>query len=61
MDLSRATWRKASRSHDDGDQCVEVTSVLDVIAVRDSKDPDGPKIFVDRRDFRYFAGILKSL
>lgn len=61
MDLSRATWRKASRSHDDGDQCVEVASVLDVIAVRDSKDPDGLKILVDRRDFRHFAGILKNL
>lgn len=61
MNLNEAVWRKASRSHDDGDQCVEVTSALDVVAVRDSKDPDGPKILVDRRAFRHFAGVIKNL
>lgn len=61
MDLSNATWRKASRSHDDGDACIEVASARDVIAMRDSKDPDGSKIVMCRSDFVAFAVILKSL
>jgi hypothetical protein len=61
MDLSRATWRKASRSHDDGDQCVEVASALDVIAIRDSKDPDGLKMIMNRESFRRLAETLKIL
>ncbi|TDC55370.1 DUF397 domain-containing protein [Actinomadura sp. KC345] len=61
MDLSKAIWRKASRSHDDGDQCVEVTSFLGMVAVRDSKDPDGPKLVIGHVDFRNFASVLKSI
>ncbi|MDL4820868.1 DUF397 domain-containing protein [Actinomadura opuntiae] len=61
MDLSNATWRKASRSHDDGDQCIEVATVTSLIAVRDSKDPNGPKIIVSRSDFRHLAETLKNI
>ncbi|WP_084262877.1 DUF397 domain-containing protein [Actinomadura formosensis] len=61
MDLSGATWRKASRSHDDGDQCIEVACTLDLVAVRDSKDPNGPVLVVSRRDFGRFAQALKNL
>lgn len=61
MDLSKAIWRKASRSHDDGDQCVEVTSARDVVVVRDSKNPDGPKMIMNREGFRRLAEVLKNL
>lgn len=61
MNLNEAVWRKVSRSHDDGDQCVEVASALDVIAIRDSKDPDGPKVIMNREGFRRLAEMLKSL
>lgn len=45
MDLSGAVWRKSSRSSGNGGQCVEVAMNLPgVVAVRDSKDPDGPKL-----------------
>jgi hypothetical protein len=41
-DLSRATWRISTYSGQTGN-CVEVASVVPgVVAVRDSKDPDGP-------------------
>ncbi|MEU7981840.1 DUF397 domain-containing protein [Micromonospora sp. NPDC049081] len=43
MDLSGAQWRKSSRSNGQGGACVEVADNLSgVVAVRDSKDPDGP-------------------
>ena len=43
MDLTGAEWRKASYSNSNGGACVEVAGNLPgVVAVRDSKDPDGP-------------------
>lgn len=43
-DLSRALWRKSARSNNGG-ACVEVAANLPgIVAVRDSKDPDGPKL-----------------
>ncbi len=44
-DLSRAVWRKSVRSSPEGQNCVEVAGNLPgIVAVRDSKDPDGPKL-----------------
>jgi hypothetical protein len=39
--FTTATWRKSSRSGDQG-ACVEFAVTTDAIGVRDSKDPDGP-------------------
>ncbi|MEV5824940.1 DUF397 domain-containing protein [Spirillospora sp. NPDC052242] len=61
MDLSKATWRKSVRSSEQGDNCVELASVSGIVAIRDSKDPVGPKLVVSRRDFRRFAEVLKEL
>jgi Domain of unknown function (DUF397) len=45
MDLSRAEWRKSSWSGGNGGDCVEVARNLPgAVAVRDSKDPDGPTL-----------------
>ncbi|QXJ23983.1 DUF397 domain-containing protein [Actinomadura graeca] len=61
MDLTQARWRRASHSTVENDNCVEVAGVASVVVVRDSKDPDGPKLLINHNDFRHFAGILKSL
>ncbi|KAB2382787.1 DUF397 domain-containing protein [Actinomadura montaniterrae] len=61
MDLSKAVWRKATRSTAEGDNCVEVAGVPNVVALRDSKDPNGPKIIVSRSDFRHLAETLKNI
>jgi hypothetical protein len=42
--LENLKWRKASYSGSTGGQCIEVATLPDGIAVRDSKDPDGPKL-----------------
>lgn len=46
MDLSDVTWRKASRSGENGGNCVELARLPGMVAVRDSKDPDGPVLLV---------------
>ncbi|MFB4312059.1 DUF397 domain-containing protein [Actinomadura sp. GTD37] len=61
MDLSGEIWRKSSRSHDDGDACIEISSKGETVAVRDSKDPDGPNLVMDRAEFLCFASALKNL
>ncbi|WP_018655681.1 DUF397 domain-containing protein [Actinomadura flavalba] len=61
MELNGVTWRKSSRSGGNEAQCVEVANVPATVAVRDSKDPSGPKLLVGRGDFRRFAGVVKTL
>lgn len=34
-------WRRASRSKEDGSNCIEVAELSDAVAIRDSKDPGG--------------------
>lgn len=44
MDLTGATWRKSTRSTNNGGNCVELARAGRVVAVRDSKDPMGPAL-----------------
>ncbi|TMR89445.1 DUF397 domain-containing protein [Nonomuraea basaltis] len=61
MDLSRAVWRKSSRSSGNGGQCVEVAINLPgVVAVRDSKDPDGPKLLFTPTEWKMFIKGVKD-
>ena len=47
-------WRKASHSGGNGGECVEVAAADTEIAVRDSKDPDGPSLSFDPSAWRSF-------
>ncbi len=58
LDLSRAEWRKSTRSGDNG-ECVEIATVGAHVAVRDSKHPDGPKLVFTGRAWRVFLGGLR--
>jgi hypothetical protein len=60
VDVSGTVWRKSTRSGGDTGQCVEVTGLAPVIAVRDSKDPDGPKLIIDAADWRAFTRQIKA-
>ncbi|GAA4302360.1 DUF397 domain-containing protein [Actinomadura luteofluorescens] len=59
MDLSNALWRKSGRSTNNGGACVELASMSETVVVRDSKDPDGPKLLIERRAFRALLSDLK--
>jgi hypothetical protein len=59
MDMTRAEWRKSSRSGDNGGNCVEVARNLPgVVAVRDSKNPGGPVLVVSRDEWARFITHL---
>jgi uncharacterized protein DUF397 len=59
--MSRAVWHKSTRSNGNGGACVEVADNLPgVIAVRDSKDPDGPALIVSRDEWATFITRLQA-
>jgi hypothetical protein len=56
VDLARATWRKSSRSGANG--CVEVALDCAGVAVRDSKDRNGPVLQFNAQEWEAFlAGV----
>ncbi|MEU8343759.1 DUF397 domain-containing protein [Actinomadura meyerae] len=61
MSPARTSWRRAARSKEDGSNCVEVAELSNIVALRDSKDPSGPRILMCRGDFRRLAETLKTL
>ncbi len=54
------TWRTSSYSGNSGGQCVEVGSAARLIAVRDSKDPEGPRLAFAREAWEAFAAKVKT-
>lgn len=56
LNLSNAQWRKSTRSGAYGDNCVEVAFVGESIAMRDSKDPQGPVLVFNKGEWDAFVG-----
>ncbi|MFC5752597.1 DUF397 domain-containing protein [Actinomadura rugatobispora] len=60
VDFSAVRWRKSSYTDGHGGQCVEVAEVAPAVAVRDSKDPEGPKLLFGAVAWHAFSQRVKS-
>jgi Domain of unknown function (DUF397) len=59
-DLSHSNWVKSSYSNGQGGACVEcATSLGGIVAVRDSKDPDGLALAFAAESWRAFTSHVK--
>lgn len=58
-DLSAATWRKSTRSSGGGSNCIEVAHLPGLIAIRDSKNPDGAALIITPTAFRKLADGIR--
>lgn len=56
---SAGLWLKSSRSYGSGD-CVEVRAMNGDIRMRDSKDPDGPQLAFNRREWAAFVAGVRA-
>jgi hypothetical protein len=54
-----AQWRKSSHSGGSG-ACIEITNLHEAIAVRDSKDPSGPKLIFTPPAWAAFIDSARS-
>lgn len=57
--IPESAWRKASASAGNG-QCVEVAALVGGVAVRDSKDPNGPVLRFTRTEIAAFLDGAKA-
>jgi Domain of unknown function (DUF397) len=61
MDLTNAQWRKSSFSGGNGGNCVEVARNLPgIVAVRDSKDREGPALVFTPQQWRAFLDGVRT-
>lgn len=59
MNAHSAVWRKSTRSGASGGNCVEAAAAARAVAVRDSKNPDGPSLAVTAQAWRAFTRSLR--
>jgi hypothetical protein len=57
--LGNAAWRKSSYSSADNN-CVEVAFLNNTVAIRDSKNPDGPVLLFTPKQHEAFIQGLKT-
>ncbi|MFV2099437.1 DUF397 domain-containing protein [Micromonospora sp. LOL_014] len=60
MNTSHPTWRKSSRSDNNGGACIEVANMPHTTAVRDSKDHTGPTLTFTTTDWTAFIHAVKT-
>lgn len=58
MNSAGMPWRKAAASGNNG--CVEVAALPDGIAIRDSKDPNGPVLRYNQHEWSAFLDGAKK-
>lgn len=60
VEVAAARWRKSNRSSGQGGNCVEVAGLPGVVAVRDSKNPGGPKLAFTAAEWTAFTRVIKT-
>ena len=60
MDLTSVSWRKSTYSGANGGNCIEVADLPGTVAVRDSKDPDGPALLFTPAEWAAFTARVKA-
>ena len=58
LDMSRVEWRKAS--HSAKENCIEVAFVDEKVALRDSKDRQGPVLFFTPAEWQSFLDSVRA-
>jgi hypothetical protein len=58
--MDEMKWRKSSYTGANGGDCVEVAELDSLIAVRDSKDPDGPRLALTVDQWRTLISRVKG-
>ena len=58
--MERMKWRKSTYSGANGGNCIEVAAASGGALVRDSKDPDGPRLAFGPQEWRAFAARVKA-
>lgn len=59
-DTQNQAWRKSSHSGNGG-ECVEAAVLNEAVGVRDSKDPHGPILVLDRQRWTGLLAALKTV
>jgi hypothetical protein len=59
LESSRATWRTSTYSNNGGN-CIQVANSRPAVLVRDSKNPDGPKLAFATANWRAFAHRIQA-
>ncbi|QXE37167.1 DUF397 domain-containing protein [Streptomyces sp. GMY02] len=58
--VGAAAWHKSTHSTDTGGDCVEVAACTAAVAVRDSKNPEGPVFTVTTDAFATFTTHIRA-
>lgn len=58
--VSPAHWRKSSHSPNEGGQCVEAGATSEQVAIRDSKQPNGPVMLVSSLEWNALLKVAKA-
>jgi hypothetical protein len=58
--MTNPVWRKSSRSNTQGGDCVELAVLPSGIGIRDSKNPAGPILNVDRAQLGELVHRIKQ-
>ncbi|HEU5025057.1 MAG TPA: DUF397 domain-containing protein [Spirillospora sp.] len=60
VEVAGLVWRKSTRSASNGGNCVELADAAGALAVRDSKDLNGPVLLVTRAALRNAVNAART-